>query len=306
MLNFLVKRLFGLLPTLAIVAVLVFLFVHLLPGDPARLAAGPEADDATVALVRADLGLDRPLPAQFANFFTKIAHGDFGMSTRSKRPVSTEIGERFMPTLMLTLVSMVWSTLLGMAIGIASAVWRNRWPDRLGMTIAVSGISFPAFALGMLLMEVFSVKLGWLPVVPDGSWKSYVLPSLTLGAAVAAVMARFTRASFVEVLNEDFVRTARAKGVHEPMVVLKHCLRNAMIPVVTMMGLQFGFLLGGSIVVEVVFNWPGLGRLLVDAVTMRDYPVIQAIVLLFSVEFILINLTVDVLYAVINPTIRFK
>ncbi|KVM91648.1 glutathione ABC transporter permease GsiC [Burkholderia diffusa] len=306
MLNFLVKRLFGLLPTLAIVAVLVFLFVHLLPGDPARLAAGPEADDATVALVRADLGLDRPLPAQFANFFVKIAHGDFGTSTRSKRPVSTEIGERFMPTLLLTLVSMVWATVFGMAIGIASAVWRNRWPDRVGMTIAVSGISFPAFALGMLLMEIFSVKLGWLPVVPDGTWKSYVLPSLTLGAAVAAVMARFTRASFVEVLNEDYVRTARAKGVHEPMVVLKHCLRNAMIPVVTMMGLQFGFLLGGSIVVEAVFNWPGLGRLLVDAVTMRDYPVIQAIVLLFSLEFILINLTVDVLYAVINPTIRFK
>ncbi|WP_175883205.1 glutathione ABC transporter permease GsiC [Burkholderia sp. BCC0044] len=306
MLNFLVKRLFGLLPTLAIVAVLVFLFVHLLPGDPARLAAGPEADDATVALVRADLGLDKPMPTQFANFFVKIAHGDFGTSTRSKRPVSTEIGERFMPTLLLTLVSMVWATAIGMAIGIASAVWRNRWPDRLGMTIAVSGISFPAFALGMLLMEIFSVKLGWLPVVPDGTWKSYVLPSLTLGAAVAAVMARFTRASFVEVLNEDFVRTARAKGVHEPMVVLKHCLRNAMIPVVTMMGLQFGFLLGGSIVVEAVFNWPGLGRLLVDAVTMRDYPVIQAIVLLFSLEFILINLTVDVLYAVINPTIRFK
>ncbi|KUZ75561.1 glutathione ABC transporter permease [Burkholderia ubonensis] len=306
MLNFIVKRLFGLMPTLAIVAVLVFLFVHLLPGDPARLAAGPEADEATVALVRADLGLDRPMPAQFANFFVKIAHGDFGKSTRSKRAVSTEIGERFMPTLLLTVVSMGWATLFGMAIGIASAVWRNQWPDRVGMTLAVSGISFPAFALGMLLMEIFSVKLGWLPVVPDGTWKSYVLPSLTLGAAVAAVMARFTRASFVEVLNEDFVRTARAKGVHEPMVVLKHCLRNAMIPVVTMMGLQFGFLLGGSIVVEAVFNWPGLGRLLVDAVTMRDYPVIQAIVLLFSLEFILINLTVDVLYAVINPTIRFK
>lgn len=290
MLNFLVKRLFGLLPTLACVAVLVFLFVHLLPGDPARLAAGPEADDATVALVRADLGLDKPLPAQFASFFARIAHGDFGVSTRSKRPVATEIGERFMPTLTLTVVSMAWATLFGMAIGIASAVWRNRWPDRIGMTLAVSGISFPAFALGMLLMEVFSVKLGWLPVVPDGSWKSYVLPSVTLGAAVAAVMARFTR----------------AKGVREPMVVLKHCLRNAMIPVVTMMGLQFGFLLGGSIVVEAVFNWPGLGRLLVDAVTMRDYPVIQAIVLLFSLEFILINLSVDVLYAVINPTIRFK
>jgi glutathione transport system permease protein len=179
-------------------------------------------------------------------------------------------------------------------------------PNRLGMTIAVSGISFPAFALGMVLMEIFSVELGWLPVVPDGTWKGFVLPSLTLGATVAAVMARFTRASFVDVLNEDFVRTARAKGVHEPLVVLKHCLRNALIPVVTMMGLQFGFLLGGSIVVEAVFNWPGLGRLLVDSVTMRDYPVIQAIVLLFSFEFVLINMIVDVLYAVINPTIRFK
>ncbi|QSN63636.1 glutathione ABC transporter permease GsiC [Caballeronia sp. M1242] len=306
MLNFLAKRLLGLLPTLFIVAVLVFMFVHLLPGDPARLAAGAEADEATVALVRADLGLDKPLPQQLASFFGKVAHFDFGKSTRSKRPVSTEIAERFMPTLWLTLASMAWAVVFGMSIGIVSAIWRNRWPDRLGMTLAVSGISFPAFALGMLLMEIFSVKLGWLPIVGDGTWQSYVLPSLTLGAAVAAVMARFTRASFVEVLGEDFVRTARAKGVHEPIVIVKHCLRNAMIPVVTMMGLQFGFLLGGSIVVEKVFNWPGLGRLLVDAVEMRDYPVIQAEVLLFSLEFIVINLVVDVLYAVINPTIRFK
>ncbi|MDR5762113.1 MULTISPECIES: glutathione ABC transporter permease GsiC [unclassified Caballeronia] len=306
MLTFLVKRLFGLLPTLVIVAVLVFFFVHMLPGDPARLAAGPEADAQTVALVRADLGLDKPLPQQLVSFFGKIVQFDFGTSTRSKRPVSTEIAERFMPTLWLTLASMVWAVIFGMAIGIVSAVWRNRWPDRLGMTLAVSGISFPAFALGMLLIEIFSVKLGWLPIVGDGTWKGYVLPSITLGAAVAAVMARFTRASFVEVLGEDFVRTARAKGVHEPMVIVKHCLRNAMIPVVTMMGLQFGFLLGGSIVVEKVFNWPGLGRLLVDAVEMRDYPVIQAEVLLFSLEFIVINLVVDVLYAVINPTIRFK
>ncbi|MCP3709583.1 glutathione ABC transporter permease GsiC [Paraburkholderia sp. CNPSo 3274] len=306
MLNFIVKRSLGLLPTLLIVAVLVFLFVHLLPGDPARLAAGPEADDATVALVRADLGLDQPLPQQFLHFFVRIAHGDFGVSMRSKRPVITEISERFMPTLLLTLTSMVWAVVFGMAIGIVSAVWRNRWPDRIGMALAVSGISFPAFALGMALMELFSVRLGWLPVVSDGSWRSYVLPSITLGAAVAAVMARFTRASFVEVLNEDFVRTARAKGVAEQWVVIKHCLRNAMIPVVTMMGLQFGFLLGGSIVVEVVFNWPGLGRLLIDSVSMRDYPVIQAEVLLFSLEFIVINLIVDVLYAVINPTIRFR
>ncbi|MEQ4543926.1 MAG: glutathione ABC transporter permease GsiC, partial [Pantoea agglomerans] len=240
------------------------------------------------------------------HFMLNALQGDFGQSMVSKRPVAEEIASRFMPTLWLTLVSMIWAVIFGMAIGIVSAVWRNRWPDRLGMTLAVSGISFPAFALGMLLMQVFSVELGWLPTVGAESWKHYILPSITLGAAVAAVMARFTRASFVEVMQEDYMRTARAKGVRESLVVVKHGLRNAMIPVVTMMGLQFGFLLGGSIVVEVVFNWPGLGRLLVDSVAMRDYPVIQAEVLLFSLEFILINLFVDMLYAVINPAIRFK
>ncbi|MEN7529160.1 MULTISPECIES: glutathione ABC transporter permease GsiC [unclassified Cupriavidus] len=306
MLNYFLKRFLGVIPTMLIVAVLVFLFVHLLPGDPARLAAGPEADQATVELVRKDLGLDKPMHEQFVRFFTNALRGEFGTSLRSKRPVSEEIGERFLPTLYLTLASMVWAVIFGMIIGITSAVWRNKWPDRLGMTLAVSGISFPAFALGMLLMEVFSVQLGWLPSIGADTWKHYILPSLTLGAAVAAVMARFTRASFIEVLQEDFVRTARAKGVRETVVVAKHTLRNAMIPVVTMMGLQFGFLLGGSILVEKVFNWPGLGRLLVDAVEMRDYPVIQAEVLLFSLEFILINLVVDMLYTVINPTIRYK
>lgn len=306
MTSYFLKRMLGLLPTLLIVALLVFLFVHLLPGDPARLAAGPDADQQTVALVRQDLGLDRPLPEQFVSFFTRMLHGDFGTSMRTRRPVSTEIAERFMPTLLLTLASMGWAVLLGMSIGVVSAVFRNEWPDRLGMTIAVSGISFPAFALGMLLMQVFSVQLGWLPTVGADGWKHYILPSLTLGAAVAAVMARFTRASFVEVMQEDFVRTARAKGLKERTVIAKHCLRNALIPVVTMMGLQFGFLLGGSIVVEVVFNWPGLGRLLVDAVSTRDYPVIQTLVLLFSLEFILINLVVDVLYGFINPTIRYQ
>jgi glutathione transport system permease protein len=211
-----------------------------------------------------------------------------------------------MPTLWLTVTSMVWSVFFGMGIGICSAVWRNKWPDRLGMTLAVSGISFPAFALGMILMQIFSVQLGWLPTVGADTWKHYILPSVTLGAAVAAVMARFTRASFVEVIQEDFVRTARAKGLSESVVVFKHTLRNALIPVVTMMGLQFGFLLGGSIVVETVFNWPGLGRLLVDSVNQRDYPVIQGLVLLFSMEFILINLLVDVLYGAINPSIRYK
>jgi glutathione transport system permease protein len=306
MLNYFLKRLAGLIPTLLIVAVLVFLFVHMLPGDPARMAAGQDADEQTVALVRKDLGLDLPLHQQFLNYFGHMAQGDFGTSIRSRRPVSAEIGERMFPTVMLTITSMAWAVLFGMGIGILSAVYRNKWPDRLGMTLAVSGISFPAFALGMVLMEIFSVGLGWLPTVGADSWRHYILPSLTLGAAVAAVMARFTRASFVEVIQEDFVRTARAKGVAEKTVILKHCLRNALIPVVTMMGLQFGFLLGGSIVVEAVFNWPGVGRLLVDAVTTRDYPVIQALVLMFSLEFILINLVVDVLYGFINPTIRFN
>ncbi|MGI4936569.1 MAG: glutathione ABC transporter permease GsiC, partial [Janthinobacterium lividum] len=243
---------------------------------------------------------------QFMRYFSHALQGDFGNSLRTRRPVSLEIAERFWPTFFLTVTSMVWSVIFGLLIGIVSAVWRNRWPDRVGMTLAVSGISFPAFALGMLLMQLFSVKLGWLPAIGADSWRHYILPSLTLGAAVAAVMARFTRAAFVEILQEDFVRTARAKGLPETVVVLKHCLRNALIPVVTMMGLQFGFLLGGSIVVEMVFNWPGMGRLLIDAVEMRDYPVIQAEILLFSLEFIFINLVVDVLYAVINPSIRYK
>ncbi len=306
MLRYFLKRLAGMVPTLAIVALLVFLFVHMLPGDPARLAAGPEANEETVELVRKDLGLDRPMPEQFVRFITGVVQGDFGKSIRTKRPVAEEIAERFGPTLWLTIAAMGWSVIFGLIIGILSAVWRNKAPDRIGMTLAVSGISFPAFALGMVLMEIFSVQLGWLPTVGADSWQHYILPSITLGAAVAAVMARFTRSAFVDILKDDYIRTARAKGVNESSVVLRHGLRNALIPVVTMMGLQFGFLLGGSIVVEKVFNWPGMGRLLVDAVEMRDYPIIQASVLLFSLEFILINLIVDVLYGWINPAIRYR
>lgn len=306
MLSYFLKRLAGLLPTLLMVMVLVFLFVHLLPGDPARLQAGANADATVVALVRHDLGLDLPLSHQFYNYFSNIIHGDLGQSMVSKRPVTKEIASRFIPTLYLTLISMLWATLAGMIIGIISAVWRNRWPDRIGMLLAISGISFPAFALGILLMQIFSVQLGWLPTVGADSWQHYILPTLTLGASVAAVMARFTRASFLEILTEDYIRTARAKGLSEPAIIIKHALRNALIPVITMMGLQFGFLLGGSIVVEMVFNWPGLGRLLIDSVTTRDYPVIQALILLFSLEFILINLVVDLLYAAINPAIRYQ
>lgn len=305
MFRYFVMRLLGLVPTLFLVTVCVFFFVHLLPGDPAQLAAGPEADEETVQMVRERLGLDRPLPEQFAVFVKKAVTGDFGVSIRSQRPVIDEVADRFGPTLWLTVAAMVWAVVFGLLIGVVSAVKRGRWPDRLGMAFAVSGISMPPFALGILLMEVFSVWLGWFPTVGADSWKHYVLPSITLGAGVAAVMARFTRSALIEVLSEDYVRTARAKGLPARQVLSRHALRNALIPVVTMMGLQFGFLLGGSIVVEKVFNWPGMGRLLVDAVEMRDYPVMQTCVLLFSVEFLLINLAVDLLYGWLNPSIRY-
>lgn len=306
MFAYLVRRIAGTIPVLVAVSIFVFSFVHLLPGDPARLVAGPDAAPADVAAVRSQLGLDKPLWQQYLRFAAGAVQGDFGRSIKTKRTVGTEIGERFMPTLLLTLVAMIWSTLAGLVIGVWSAVRRGRFADHAGMVLAISGVSFPAFWLGLLLIDLFSVRLGWLPTGGYGSWQHFVLPSFTLGVAVAAVMARFTRSAFVEIAAEDYVRTARAKGVPERLVVWKHTLRNALIPVITMTGLQFGFLLGGSIVVETVFSWPGLGRLLIDSVSYRDYPVIQAEILLFSFEFVLINLLVDVLYAVVNPEIRLK
>lgn len=306
MLKYLVGRVAGILPVLLVISVFVFGFVHLLPGDPARLIAGPDATQRDVELVRQDLGLDQPLWVQYGRFIGNAVQGEFGLSMKSKRPVSQEIGERFLPTLYLTIVAMVWATLAGLLIGVASATKRGRWQDHAGMLVAVSGIAFPSFWLGLLMIDLFSVKLGWLPTSGYGTWQHFVMPSLTLGLGVAAVMARFTRSAFIEIAREDYVRTARAKGVPSRLVVWKHTLRNALIPIITMVGLQFGFLLGGSIVVETVFSWPGLGRLLVDSVNYRDYTVIQAEILLFSLEFIIINLLVDVLYAYANPEIRYS
>lgn len=304
--TYLLRRLAGVIPVLFFVSVFVFGFVRLLPGDPARLVAGPEASEQDVETVRRDLGLDKPLWQQYVRYVSGFATGDLGRSSRTRQLVSTEIAERFMPTLWLTVFAMLWAVVAGMAIGILSGVKRGKWQDQLGMVLAVSGISFPAFWLGLLLIDLFSVRLGWLPTGGYGGWTHFVLPSFTLGVAVAAVLARFTRSAFVEVASEDYVRTARAKGVPERWVVLRHTLRNALLPVITMTGLQFGFLLGGAVVVETVFAWPGLGRLLVDSVSYRDYPVIQAEIMLFSLEFILINLAVDLIYAVVNPEIRLR
>lgn len=306
MLKYLVGRVAGILPVLLVISVFVFGFVHLLPGDPARLVAGPDATQRDVELVRQDLGLDQPLWVQYGRFLGNAVQGEFGRSMKTKRPVSQEIGERFMPTLYLTIAAMAWATLAGLLIGVASATKRGRWQDHAGMIVAVSGIAFPSFWLGLLMIDLFSVKLGWLPTSGYGTWQHFIMPSLTLGLGVAAVMARFTRSAFIEIAREDYVRTARAKGVPSRLVVWKHTLRNALIPIITMVGLQFGFLLGGSIVVETVFSWPGLGRLLVDSVNYRDYTVIQAEILLFSLEFIIINLLVDVLYAFANPEIRYS
>ncbi len=306
MLGYFLRRLAGTIPVLIAVSILVFGFVRMLPGDPARLVAGPDASESDVRAVRQEMGLDRPIYWQYVHYVGQVVQGNLGRSSRTRQPVSYEIGQRFMPTFWLTLAAMGWAIVAGMGIGVISGVKRGRWQDQGGMVLAVSGLSFPPFWLGLLLIDMFSVRLGWLPTGGYESPASIVMPSFTLGLGVAAVLARFTRSAFVEVASEDFVRTARAKGLPERRVVWTHTLRNALIPVITMTGLQFGFLLGGAVVVETVFAWPGLGRLLVDSISFRDYPVIQAEILLFSLEFILINLAVDLLYAVVNPEIRLR
>lgn len=306
MLRFLMKRLLEIIPILLLVSILIFLFVHMIPGDPARLVAGEDATLEDVELVRKELGLDKPMHEQYITYMTNLFQGDLGTSLKTKRPVTEEIGERFMPTFWLTVWSMVWAVVVGLIIGVVSATKRNKWQDYVGMFGAVSGLSLPSFWLGLMLIQLFAVTLGWFPTGGMESWKSYILPSFTLGTGVAAVVARFTRSSLMDVLKEDYIRTGRSKGLNEHSVIWGHGLRNAMIPVVTMTGLQFGFLLGGSVVIESVFSWPGLGKLLIDSVAYRDYPVIQAEMLIFAFEFILINLIVDLLYGVLNPQIRYE
>jgi glutathione transport system permease protein len=306
MLAYLARRLASTVPVLVLVSILVFGFVHALPGDPARLEAGPEASPADIAAIRRDMGLDGPIYSQYLRWAGNTLALRLGRSSKTRQPVAEVIGERLMPTVWLTLVAMAWATVVGVGIGVLSGLRRGRWADKAGMVLAISGVSFPSFWLGLLLIDLFSVRLGWLPTGGYGTWQHFVMPAFALGIGVAAVMARFTRSAFVEIMAEDYVRTARMKGVPEPRIAWRHTLRNALIPVITLTGLQFGFLLGGAVVIETVFGWPGLGRLLVDSVSFRDYPVIQAEIMLFSLEFILINLAVDVLYAMANPEIRLR
>lgn len=306
MLKYIIKRIIGVIPTLIIVTTFVFFFVRLIPGDPARLVAGPQATLEDVEVVREELGLNKPIVTQYVDYVTGLFHGDLGMSLRTKRPVATEVSLRYMNTVKLTLGSLAWSVVVGVLLGVWSGKHRSKWQDYTGMTMAISGISMPSFWIGFLLIMVFSVNLKWLPTTGADSWKSFILPSIALGTSIAAIIARFTRSSIIEVMKEDYIRTARAKGLKERTVIWKHAFRNAMISVVTVVGLQFGFLLGGSVVTESVFAFPGLGSLLVESVNYRDYNAIQSLILIFSLHFVVINLVVDILYALLNLEIKLN
>ncbi|MFM2477183.1 ABC transporter permease subunit [Celerinatantimonas sp. MCCC 1A17872] len=306
MLTYVIRRILEMIPVLLVVSLLVFGFIKLLPGDPARIYAGPDATQAAIEAARVHLGLNQSLPMQYWNWLSGLFQGNLGITYRTQQSVSEVIAKSFMPTLYLALAGFVWSVILGLLVGVFSALKRGKWQDWTLMSIAIGGISLPAFWLGLLLIQFVAMPFGIFSVSGFNKPSDIILPAFTLGASVAAVMARFTRSAFLEVAQEDYVRTAKSKGLREKLVTWKHIMRNALIPVITMLGLQFGFLLGGSIVVERVFSWPGLGWLLIESIQTQDQPVIQALVMLFVLEFIVINLLVDLLYAVINPAIRLK
>ena len=306
MLRYITKRIVEVIPTLIIVVTFVFFFVRMIPGDPAQMVAGAQATQEDIEVIREELGLNESIPTQYVNYVTGLFKGDLGTSLRTKRPVTTEISNRYANTVKLTLVSLLWSSIVGILLGVWSGKNRSKWQDYTGMTLAVSGISLPSFWIGFMLIIVFGVNLKWFPTTGADSLKSLVLPAITLGTSVAAVVARFTRSSLIEVLKEDYIRTARAKGIKEKIVVWKHAFRNSMISVVTVIGLQFGFLLGGSVITESVFAYPGMGSLLIESVNYRDYPAIQSLILIFSLHFIVINLLVDILYAMLNPEIQLS
>ena len=290
---------------LLITSFLIFWAVHLLPGDPARIMAGMQADQQVVNGVRSRLGLDKPFATQYRIFLVHALHGDLGVSIRSHKPVAQEIAERFPHTLALTTVSYVFALTVGLSAGILAAIYRGRWLDHLVMVGAIAGGSIANFWLALMALNLFAVELGWVPLLGADSWKSYILPSVTLGLLPAAVVARMCRASMLDILHQDYIRTARAKGLSTLNVYLKHALRNALIPIVTIVGINFSSLLGGAVITETVFNWPGIGRLMIDAVRDRDYATIQGITLLTVAIVVTTNVAVDLFIGVMDPRIRF-
>jgi peptide/nickel transport system permease protein len=303
--GYLLKRFVASVVTLLGVATLVFGMTRLLPGDPARVVAGVFADEAEVARIRARLGLDRPLHEQYGLFMARLARGDLGTSVRTSEPVLLEVRSRLPATLVLALLASAIAALVGIAAGVLAASRPHSAFDYLFSVVTLFGVSMPVYWLGILLIILFAVRLNWLPAAGADQSTSIVLPAVTLAAFSVALITRMTRATMLEVLGQDFVRTARAKGVAERDVVYRHALRNAFIPILTTIGLQFGALLGGAVLTESVFAWPGVGLLLVDSIFSRDFPVVQGIVLVFSALFIATNLVVDLLYAVVDPRIRY-
>jgi peptide/nickel transport system permease protein len=304
-LAYLLRRVLSALPAVLGVIVIVFAMVRLAPGDPALLLAGEFADAATVERIRARFGLDRPPLEQFWIFLTGVAGGDLGTSVRTTRPVADDLARFFPATLELAFAAIVVAAVLGVAAGVLSAVYRNTWIDATVTFLSLLGVSMPVFWFGLLAILFFSVNLGWFPVAGRGGLAHLVLPAVTLSTSSLAIIARMTRSSLLETFGQDYVRTASAKGLNDRAVVLKHALKNALIPVVTIGGLQFGQLLAGAVLTETVFTWPGIGRLLVDSILTRDYPVVQGAVLLIAISFIVVNIVVDLLYAVIDPRIRY-
>ncbi len=305
MTSYLIQRLVGVAVTVLFVAVTVFLLVRLLPGDPARVIAGVLASEQEVDRLRTRLGLNEPLWRQGVIFLGDLVRGDLGTSARTSNSVTREIGARFPATLTLAVASTILAVAIGVPLGAFAAVRAGRLPDLLVSTVVLFGISMPVYWLGLMLIVMFSIRLRWLPAAGAEGPLSLVLPAVTLAFFSTAFIARITRSSMLEVLNQDYVRTAVAKGASQRAVVWRHALRNALAPVVTVIGLQFGELLGGAILTETVFAWPGLGRLLVDSIFARDYPTVQGLVIVFALLFALVNLAVDLLYGAIDPRVRY-
>jgi peptide/nickel transport system permease protein/oligopeptide transport system permease protein len=277
----------------------------MLPGDPAQVLAGQMATPQEIENIRHQLGMDRPIYEQYVVYLGRLVHFDLGRSARTQNPVIKEIWARLPNTMLLAMIAITLACLFGIPAGIISAVKPYSWIDYLVSTSALFGLSMPVFWLGLMLVVVFSVILKWLPAGGTGSWQHVILPSITLAAFVVAFIARMTRSTMIETLSQDFTTTARSKGLQERVIIVKHALKNALIPIVTVVGLQFGSLLSGAVLTETVFAWPGLGRLIVNSMLARDYPVIQGAILIFALLYILVNLIVDLLYALVDPRIRY-
>src|SRR5262245_39372490 len=304
--RFLARRLLLTIPVLLGVATLVFSLIHLIPGDPAQAMLGEAAPQADVEELRHRLGLDRPLIEQYGIFLKGLVKGDLGTSLRTGQPVTDQIVERMPATFELAAAAMFVAIAFAMPLGIVAAVRRRTIIDHAAMTISLAGVSVPNFWLGPLLAIIFAVQLGWLPVSGRGTWAHLVLPAISLGAALAAILARMTRASLLEELREPYVTAARARGVSRVQAIIRHAFRNSLIPVITLVGLQCGAVLTGAVITETIFAWPGIGRLLIQSIGFRDYPLVQGCILLIAVTYVGMNLVTDLLYGLVDPRIRYE